>query len=168
MKALVFGANGQDGPYLIEALREHGIETVGISRSGPWRRGDVARRADVEEAVRELRPDFVFQLAASSTTRHDVLFENHETICTGALNVLESVRLHCPEARVFIPGSGLQFENRGTPSTRRHRSRLRAPTPSHGSSLFMPRATIVPSACALSSATFFTTIAPGAAPSTSA
>jgi len=113
--ALIFGANGQDGPYLVEALRERGIEAVGVSRSGPWRRGDVAVRADVEAAVREVRPAYIFQLAASSTTRHEALFENHDAIATGALNVLESARLHAPEARVFLAGSGLQFENAGAP-----------------------------------------------------
>jgi GDPmannose 4,6-dehydratase len=115
VKALVFGANGQDGPYLVEALREKGIEAVGVSRSGPWRRGDVAARADVEGAVREVGPDYIFQLAASSTTRHEALFENHASISTGALNVLESARLYAPGARVFVAGSGLQFKNVGEP-----------------------------------------------------
>ena len=115
MTALIFGANGQDGPYLVEALRDKGIDGVGVSRSGPWRPGDVANRADVEAAVREVRPAYIFQLAASSTTRHEALYENHESISTGALNVLESARLHAPEARVFLAGSGLQFKNDGAP-----------------------------------------------------
>jgi GDPmannose 4,6-dehydratase len=115
VKALVFGANGQDGPYLVEALREKGIEAVGVSRSGPWRRGDVAARADVQGAVREICPDYIFQLAASSTTRHEALFENHASISTGTLNILESARLHSPAARIFIAGSGLQFKNIGEP-----------------------------------------------------
>src|SRR5450432_2361185 len=115
MTALVFGASGQDGHYLIEELAARGIEAVGVSRSGPWRRGDVGRLADVEGLMREVAPSHVFHLAARSTTRHDALFENHETISTGALNVLESAHRHCPEARVFIAGSGLQFRNAGEP-----------------------------------------------------
>lgn len=115
MKALVFGAGGQDGHYLDALLREHGIEAVGVSRSGPWLRGDVAKRAEVDDAVRTVRPDYVFQLAARSTTHHDAGFENHETIATGALNVLESVYRLAPAARVFIAGSGVQFQNRGEP-----------------------------------------------------
>jgi GDPmannose 4,6-dehydratase len=113
--AVVFGANGQDGYYLIEELRQRGLEVVGISRSGPWQRGDVGRRQDVEEALRALRPTHIFHLAANSTVRHEALFENHETISTGALNVLETARQHCPEARVFLAGSGLQFVNQGVP-----------------------------------------------------
>jgi GDPmannose 4,6-dehydratase len=115
MKAAVFGANGQDGHYLLELLKEHRIEATGFSRSGPWQRADVGQLADVEAIYRELRPDYVFQLAASSTTRHDALFENHETISTGALNVLECARRHSPAARVFIAGSGVQFRNDGVP-----------------------------------------------------
>lgn len=116
MKALVFGANGQDGHYLVEQLRARGIDPVGVSRSeGTWRRGDVSRLEQVESLVRDLQPAYVFHLAARSSTRHDALFENHETISTGTLNVLESVRRHCPEARVFIAGSGLQFRNEGEP-----------------------------------------------------
>jgi len=115
MRALVFGANGQDGHYLDALLRAEGVEVTGISRSGPWRRGDVSRRSDVEDAMRTLRPDLVFHLAARSTTHHDAGLENHETIATGTLNVLESAHRHVPEARVFIAGSGVQFENSGEP-----------------------------------------------------
>jgi GDPmannose 4,6-dehydratase len=115
-KALVFGAGGQDGHYLTALLRAEGIETVGVSRSGgDWVRGDVARLDEVEEAVRGVAPDYVFHLAARSSTRHDAGFENHETISRGTLNVLESAYRHRPGARVFITGSGVQFENRGAP-----------------------------------------------------
>jgi GDPmannose 4,6-dehydratase len=115
MKALIFGASGQDGHYLAELCRAEGIEPVGVSRAGAPVRGDVARFDDVRTLVRVHRPAYVFQLAASSTTRHDALFENHETISTGALNVLEAVRLEAPAARVLVAGSGVQFENRGAP-----------------------------------------------------
>ena len=115
MKALVFGANGQDGPYLIDLLRARGIEAQGFSRSGPFSPLDVADRAAVEAAIAAARPDFVFQLAARSTTRPEALFENHATISTGCLNVLEAVRTHAPAARVFIAGSAVQFRNVGQP-----------------------------------------------------
>lgn len=119
MKALIFGASGQDGHYLGEICREQDVEPIGVSRAGAPLRGDVARRDEVEALVREHAPGYVFQLAANSTTRHDALFENHETISTGALNVLEAVRRHAPEARVFIAGSGVQFENTGAPISER-------------------------------------------------
>jgi GDPmannose 4,6-dehydratase len=115
MKAVVFGANGQDGAYLVDLLQAKGVETVGVSRSGAWRSADVGRIADVESILREVRPDLIFHLAANSTTRHDALFENHETISTGAINILECARRHCPGARVFLAGSGVQFHNGGQP-----------------------------------------------------
>ena len=115
MKAIIFGANGQDGFYLDALLRSNGVQTVGVSRAGDWRRGDVAACDDVEALIREYQPDFVFHLAANSTTRHDAIFENQATIVGGTLNILESVKAHCPDCKVFLSGSGLQFVNRGEP-----------------------------------------------------
>ena len=115
MNALIFGANGQDGYYLSQLCSEKGIAAVGISRKGKWICGNVARYEDVEQLIREYLPSYVFHLAASSTTRHDALFENHETISTGTLNILEAVKKHCPGAKVFITGSGVQFINEGNP-----------------------------------------------------
>jgi GDPmannose 4,6-dehydratase len=119
MTALIFGASGQDAHYLAEVCRQHGIDPVGVSRSGGSIRGDVGDRDQVEALVRRHVPRFIFHLAAASTTRHDALFENHRTIFTGTLNILESARLHSPDARVFLTGSGVQFENRGRPISER-------------------------------------------------
>jgi GDPmannose 4,6-dehydratase len=43
------------------------------------------------------------------------LFSNHEAISTGTLNILESVKVHCPAAVVFLSGSAMQFKNEGLP-----------------------------------------------------
>ena len=43
------------------------------------------------------------------------MFENHTTISTGTLNILESVRNFSPLTKVFISGSGLQFKNENKP-----------------------------------------------------
>ena len=113
--ALIFGAGGQDGYYLNELCNQKGIETIGISRSGNWVRGDVACFDQVEHLIKQHKPAYVFHVAANSTTRHDALFENHETISTGTLNVLEAVKRHSPATKVFITGSGVQFKNSGNP-----------------------------------------------------
>jgi GDPmannose 4,6-dehydratase len=116
VKALIFGMNGQDGHYLAAACRTRGIDVIGVSRSpGDWLVGDVAAMEFVETVIKEHHPNFVFHLAAHSTTRHDALFEHHRTIGQGTLNVLEAVRRWAPECRVFITGSGLQFINTGAP-----------------------------------------------------
>lgn len=120
MKAITFGANGQDGYYLSELCRAKGIEPIGVSRSGDWVRGDVSCSEQVEHLIKKYLPTYVFHLAAKSTTQHDALFENHETISTGTLNILEAVRSHCPSAKVFVVGSGVQFKNTGRPIREDH------------------------------------------------
>ena len=119
MNALIFGANGQDGHYLSEVCKERGISPIGVSRSGDWIHADVSSYEQVRELIKKYAPSYIFHLAARSTTRHDALFENHETISTGTLNILESVKIHCPRAKVFIAGSGLQFVNTGKPVSER-------------------------------------------------
>lgn len=116
MKAIIFGVNGQDGFYLNSLLQEHNITVIGVSRSNnKYIIGDVANSAFVERLVISEQPDYIFHLAANSTTRHDALFENHETISTGTLNILEAVYKHSKGTKVFISGSGLQFVNNGSP-----------------------------------------------------
>ena len=115
MKALIFGANGQDGYYISDLCKLKGIESIGVSRTGDWVHGDVACYEQVERLIKDHVPSYVFHVAANSTTRHDALFENHETISTGTLNVLEAAKRHCPDAKVFITGSGVQFKNTGNP-----------------------------------------------------
>jgi len=115
MKAIIFGANGQGGHYLNELCKLKTIEPIGVSRSGNWVRGDVSNYKQVEQLIKEYKPTYVFHVAANSTTSHDALFENHETISTGTLNVLEATRIYNPAAKIFIAGSGVQFENRGSP-----------------------------------------------------
>ncbi len=116
MKAIIFGINGQDGYYLNEICQMKHIDVIGISRSqGNWIQGDVSNFNFVENFIKKEIPDYIIHVAANSTTKHDALFENHETISTGTLNILEAVKRHSPESRVFITGSGVQFENNGRP-----------------------------------------------------
>ena len=115
MKALIFGANGQDGYYLQELCKLKGVDPIGVSRSGNELPGNVADYGQVEQLIKQYLPTYIFHLAANSTTRHDALFENHDTISTGTLNILEAVKKHSPASKVFITGSGLQFKNTGNP-----------------------------------------------------
>lgn len=113
MKALIFGANGQDGYYLHQLLLKKGIESIGISRHGEWVKGDVSDYAFVSNIISTVKPDYIFHIAANSTTSHDVWLENHETICNGTLYILEAVKKNNLRTKVFISGSGLQFKNSG-------------------------------------------------------
>lgn len=116
MKSIIFGIDGQDGFYLTRLLQRMKVEVFGVSRSDTeWTKGDVADFAFVQETVKTHKPDFIFHFAANSATRHEALFENHNAISTGTLNILESVRLHCPSTKVFLSGSAMQFKNDGKP-----------------------------------------------------
>ncbi len=116
MKAIIFGISGQDGFYLREICTSESIEVLGITRSrGPWLTGDVSDYSFVEGLIRTHQPGYVFHLAANSTTQHSALFENHKTISTGTLNILEAVCKYSPKTKVFLTGSAMQFENRGLP-----------------------------------------------------
>lgn len=115
MTAIIFGASGQDGFYLNELLQQNKCEVIGVSRNGDYLNTDIASYTEVADLIRQNKPAYIFHLAASSTTRHDALFENHVTISTGTLNILEAVKEHSPSSKVFISGSGLQFKNTGKP-----------------------------------------------------
>lgn len=113
MKAVIFGITGQDGYYLSSFLKEKGGEVIGVGKTDP-----VIKLSDYEtiaSLVRQTQPACIFHLAARSSTRHEALFENHETIDTGTLHILEAVKNHSPATKVFISGSGLQFKNAGQP-----------------------------------------------------
>ena len=114
MTAIIFGAGGQDGFYLTELLKKKGITVIGITRKENSV-CDITDYSSVSGLIKNKQPDFIFHLAANSTTRHDALFENHEIIATGTLNILEAGKNYSPHTRVFISGSGLQFKNEGNP-----------------------------------------------------
>ena len=116
--AVIFGASGQDGIFMADLCRKKGIEVIAISRKANTNySGSVADRDLVTTVIRQHTPAYIFHFAANSTTRHDALFENHETISTGTLNILEAVKTHSPKCKVLITGSGLQFVNTGNPIT---------------------------------------------------
>jgi GDPmannose 4,6-dehydratase len=114
-KAIIFGASGQDGIYMKRLCEKQNIIPITVARSDNFDyKGSVTNINLVEDLVK-IKPDFIFHLAANSTTRHEALFENHETISTGTLNILESVKKYSPHTKVVITGSGVQFENKGLP-----------------------------------------------------
>jgi len=116
MKALIFGITGQDGYYLKSLLQERKVDVVGVSRSNSnWIKADVADKNAVSSLLNQHRPDYIFHLAANSTTKHEAVFENHQAISTGTLNILESVYRYSKHTKIFLSGSGLQFVNKGMP-----------------------------------------------------
>ncbi|MEI8129012.1 MAG: GDP-mannose 4,6-dehydratase [bacterium] len=116
MKAMIFGITGQDGYYLNKLLSKKNVEVIGVSRSNSeYILGDISDFAFVNKLIETHKPKYIFHLSANSTTAHDALFENNLAISTGTLNILESVKNHCPNCKVFISGSAMQFKNSGIP-----------------------------------------------------
>jgi GDPmannose 4,6-dehydratase len=115
MKAIIFGASGQDGFYLKQLLAREKIETISVSRSDSEVIGDVSNWDFVSQLVKANRPDYIFHFAANSTTQHLAVFENHAAICTGTINILEAAYQYSRHSKVFLTGSAMQFENRGAP-----------------------------------------------------
>lgn len=109
--AIITGANGQDGYYLAELLRHYNIEPVMVGR-GMY---DLSNWEDAHDLLVENRPEYIFHLAAKSTTDHAQSRENHDLLATGTLNLLQGVLAHVPECRVFLAGSAYQFRNDGNP-----------------------------------------------------
>lgn len=91
-KAIIFGANGQDGFYLKQLLWKEKIQVICVSRSVGDYLGDVVNFNFVEKIITQFLPDYIFHFAANSTSNHDFIFENHDSISTGTLNILEVVK----------------------------------------------------------------------------
>jgi GDPmannose 4,6-dehydratase len=113
---IIFGISGQDGFYLKRLCESKGFEVIGISRSaGDWVQGSVTDKELVSDLIKKHQPYCVFHFAANSSTRHDIIYENNETICKGNIHILEAVHQYSRQSKVFLSGSGLQFVNKGIP-----------------------------------------------------
>ncbi len=116
MKVLIFGINGQDGYYLNQLMTKMNIDVIGIShKKNNWISGDVGNFIFVEELIKKYQPEYIFHFAAVSTTQHSALFDNHNAISTGTLNILEAVKIHSRKSKIFLSGSAMQFINNGKP-----------------------------------------------------
>lgn len=137
--ALITGVTGQDGSYLAELLVQKGYRVYGLIRrlSIPNLTniegirdqieildGDLMDQGSLNEAVRQAAPDEVYNFAAQSfvgtSFAQPVL--TGEVTGIGALRLLEAVRRHAPQARVYQASSSEMFghvdrepQNEGTP-----------------------------------------------------
>jgi CDP-paratose 2-epimerase len=132
MKLLVTGGCGFLGSNLAAAAVGRGDQVTvldNLSRLGApenlgWLRGlglrefrhaDIRNAADVESAVRDLRPDAVFHLAGqvAMTTSLEHPRRDFEVNALGTLNLLEAVRLHAPEAAVVYSSTNKVYGDLG-------------------------------------------------------
>ncbi len=129
-KAVIFGISGQDGSYLSELLLAKGYEVHGLIRRCSVAEnqesrldhlsdrihttyGDLLDETSVDRILARVQPDEVYNLAAQSHVRvsADVPRFTVKVNGIGALNVLESCRLHCPSAKIYQASSSEMFGN---------------------------------------------------------
>lgn len=125
-RALITGITGQDGSYLAELLLEKGYEVYGMVRRSSVERfdrirhiqdritlvqGDLADQSSLDEALRSLAPDEVYNLAAQSfvpTSWNQSVFTADIT-GAGVTRILEAIRKHKPDVRFYQASSSEMF-----------------------------------------------------------
>jgi len=129
-KALITGISGQDGSYLAEHLLEEGYEVHGVVRrhsvaenqdarlqhlNGKIKAhyGDLLDCHSLNRIVSKVRPHEIYNLGAMSHV--GISFEvpsfTIQTNAVGVLNILESYRTICPEAKFYQASSSEMFGN---------------------------------------------------------
>lgn len=129
-RALITGITGQDGAYLSEFLLRQGYEVYGLVRRsasaefvgarlkwlGVYERvvlldGDILDLGSIIRAVRESRPDEIYNLAAQSfvTSSWRQPHLTGDVTGLGAANMLEVMRLEAPEARFYQASSSEMY-----------------------------------------------------------
>jgi GDPmannose 4,6-dehydratase len=114
-KAFITGVTGQDGSYLAEILLEKGYDVYGmVRRSSTFNRsridhlqgeielvyGDLGDSSVLNQLMRTIRPDEVYNLGAQSHVRvsFDIPEYSADVVGVGALRLLDAIRegdLHC-------------------------------------------------------------------------
>ena len=127
MKALVIGAAGFVGGYLIDCLKsEFGYAVYGTKLASQdfAHAGaeicdlDILVRAEIDALLAKIRPDAIFHLAAQSSVA--LSWQKPQLTVdiniTGALNVLEAVRALDYKPRLVLVGSGEEYGASGADS----------------------------------------------------
>lgn len=125
-KALITGITGQDGSYLAELLLSKGYKVYGLNRrtSTPnYSRikdivnqvelvsGDLLDQHSLTQAVKEIQPDEIYNLAAQSFVKaswEQPMFTGEST-GLGVTRMLEAVRFACPSAKFYQASSSEMF-----------------------------------------------------------
>lgn len=136
-RALITGITGQDGSYLAELLMKKGYEVHGVvRRSSTFNRGNIEHLFNTKESyshrlhygdmsdidsllriVGEVRPDEIYNLAAQSHVRvsFDIPYYTAQSDAIGVLNLLETVKVLCPKAKIYQASTSEMFS--GDPKT---------------------------------------------------
>lgn len=122
MRALVTGADGFVGQWLVRALLESGDEVIGMTRGDHarfttldvttvtavrWRKADLLDPASLTSLVDIAKPDTVYHLAAQASVAASLRDPagTVETNVVGTANLLETLRQGAADATVVTVGS---------------------------------------------------------------
>ena len=129
-KAFITGISGQDGSYLAEHLISLGYDVYGIVRrhsvaenqdyrilhldniiGDKIHYGDLLDNRSIDKLLKEIQPDEIYNLAAQSHVRisFDIPQLTTEINSLGVLNLLESYKNNCPNARFYQASSSEMF-----------------------------------------------------------
>lgn len=125
--AFITGIGGQDGSYLSEYLLSIGYKVAGIIRRNSIVEnqkhrlenlknldlyyGDLLDHSSIENVLRKVKPDEIYNLAAQSHVKisYDIPQFTVQTNSLGVLNLLESYKNLCPNAKFYQASSSEMF-----------------------------------------------------------
>jgi GDPmannose 4,6-dehydratase len=132
-KALITGVTGQDGSYLVEFLLTKGYEIYGVVRRSssfntdriehifkdPHIRdnklhliyGDLSDAGNIDEIIRKVMPDEIYNLAAQSHVRvsFDIPEYTSDITAIGTIRLLDAIKNFCPNAKFYQAASSEMF-----------------------------------------------------------
>jgi GDPmannose 4,6-dehydratase len=131
-RALITGINGQDGSYLAEFLLDKGYEVFGTIKRNSVSENQTSRLDSVYDQIKDnliyadltdvpsllhalkvSNPDEIYNLAAQSHVRisFDQPVYTANVTGMGTLNMLEAIRIHNPEIKLYQASSSEMFGN---------------------------------------------------------
>lgn len=127
-RALICGVSGQDGSYLAKFLLEKGYQVFGGSRDAQTSSFINLEKLGIKNEINlislnitdfgntlvgisKIKPDEIYNLAGQSSVRlsFEQPHETHESISTGNLNLLESIRFSNQSIKLYNAGSSECF-----------------------------------------------------------
>ena len=129
--AIITGASGQDGAYLLKHLTKLNIECIGIVREDPKKcypvglsylglqskvkliNCNLESTKEVNELLSVIKPDLFFNLAAQSSVGKSFSnpFETINFNNNSLLNILEAIRVFAPKTRFYQASSSEIYGN---------------------------------------------------------
>lgn len=112
-RALVTGASGFTGQYLCRALKERGVDVLGIGRQAQppagaefdYQQADILDEDALNGVVAEFQPHWVFHLAALSFAVRDEVLEFYSVHVIGTENLLRAVLAGAPGCEAVVLSS---------------------------------------------------------------